>query len=175
MKLINSLLICIVVSLTGCVTSSIVHKSGDMGYDTITSAEGIVLTGSDGLSTPGKFQPPVEITLIAKTDSTNLRMGYAADQIIFNWEGDMDQLRVDGGPAHGLNKVGAGRIPQKEYVTIKWLVTTTNQTIHVDRELRFEHAGDYSQINKHISVWPALGSTVTVKSLAVKRLGSSPR
>jgi len=48
-----------------------------------------VLKGDARLDTPKTYQPPVEITVVAKTDSTNLRLAYAADQIIFNW--DMDQ------------------------------------------------------------------------------------
>lgn len=130
----------------------------------------IVLTGNHRLSSPQALRPPVEITLVAKTDSTNIRMAYAADQIIFNWEMDPDQLRVDGGPADGLHKRGAGHVPVGKYVTIKWLVSPTNQAIYVDGNLRFEHDGDYSQINRRVTVFPANGSTVTVKSFKVERV-----
>src|ERR1700677_2798395 len=70
-----------------------------------------VLKGSARLSTPQSFRPPVEITVLAKTDSTNLRLAYAADQVIFNWELNQAQLRIDGGPADGLHKYGVGHIP----------------------------------------------------------------
>jgi hypothetical protein len=133
------------------------------------------LKGNARLNTPQSFRPPVEITLVAKTDSTNLRLAYAADQIIFNWEMDQSQLRVDGGPADGLHKAGAGRIPRGKYVTVRWVVTTTRQAIYVDGQLRFEHDGDYSQINRPVSVFPANGSTVTVKSIKVKRVADSTR
>ncbi|HUB88028.1 MAG TPA: hypothetical protein VMB22_09070 [Verrucomicrobiae bacterium] len=132
-----------------------------------------VLTGSTRLTTPQSFRPPVEITVVAKTDSTNLRLAYAADQIIFNWEMDESQLRVDGGPADGHHKPGAGRIPRGKYVTVKWVVTTTHQAVYVDGQLRFEDYGDYSHIDRPVSVFPANGSTVTVKSLAVKRISDS--
>jgi hypothetical protein len=134
-----------------------------------------VLKGSDRLDTPQSYQPPVEITVVAKTDSTNLRLGYAADQVIFNWEGNKSQLRVDGGPADGLHKAGAGRIPAKKYVTVRWLVTKTHQAISVDGKLRFEHDGDYSQINRPVSVFPANGSTVTVRSVVVKRVADAAK
>src|ERR1041385_5703378 len=75
--------------------------------DAIVSAEGIVLTGNDRLTTPGSFRPPVEITIVAKTDSTNLRMAYAADQVVFNWELNGSELRIDGGPANGMHKADA--------------------------------------------------------------------
>jgi hypothetical protein len=152
-----------------------VHSSGaaQMTGDAITSQTGIVLEGGDRLNTPNTFRPPVEITIVAKTDSTNLRIGYAADQVIFNWEMDREQLRVDGGPADGRHKAGAGSIPAGKFVTIRWLVTATNQAIYVGDRLRFEHSGDYSNINKCVSVFPAGGSKVTVKSISVRRLSSS--
>lgn len=132
----------------------------------------IVLTGDQRLESPQALRPPVEITLVAKTDSTNLRIGYAADQVVFNWEVDPNQLRVDGGPANGLHQMGEGNIPVNKYVTVKWLVSTTNQTIYVNGQRRFEHEGDYSEINRRAAVFPAEGSTVTVKSFKVQRVAS---
>ena len=134
---------------------------------------GTVLKGSARFNTPKLYQPPVEITVIAKTDSTNLRLGYAADQIIFYWELDRWQLRVDGGPADGLHKRGAGHIPAGKFVTIRWVVTPTHQAIYADGELRFEHDGDYSHINRNVTVFPAEGSVVTLKSINVKQLPAS--
>jgi hypothetical protein len=134
-----------------------------------------ILKGNEHLTTPQSFRPPVEITVVAKTDSTNLRLAYAADQIIFNWEMNQSQLRVDGGPADGLHKDGAGRIPKGKYAAVKWVVTTTHQAIYVDGRLRYEHEGDYSQINRPVTVFPANGSTVSVKSISVKHIPDSSR
>ena len=129
-----------------------------------------VLTGDAKFTTSQTYRPPVEITIVAKTDSTNLRMSYAADQVVFNWEDDKTQLRVDGGPADGQHQAGAGYIPPDKFVTIRWKVTPTEQSIYVDGQLRLLHSGDYSQINRYVSVFPANGSTVTVKSVTVKPL-----
>jgi hypothetical protein len=137
--------------------------------------QGTVLKGSVRLDTQETYQPPVEITVVAKTDSTNLRLSYAADQIIFNWELDKSQLRVDGGPADGRHKAGVGYITPGKYVTIRWVVTLTNQAVYLDGLRRFEHDGDYSHINRSVSVWPAYGSTVTIKSFTVKRLTDAPQ
>jgi hypothetical protein len=122
------------------------------------------------ITTKATFKPPVEIVVEAKTNSTNLRLGYAADQLIFNWEKDRNQLRVDGGLANGKHKFGAGLIPVNKYVTIRWVVTPKKQSIYVDDQLRFEHTGDYSQLDKPLSVYSAAGSEVTVKSIKVKQL-----
>jgi hypothetical protein len=127
------------------------------------------LKGHDSISTRATFQPPVEITIVGKTDSTNLRIGYAANEVIFNWEGNHHELRVDGGPANGQHKPGAGTIPTNKYVTIRWLVTAGKQMIYVNDELRFEHSGDYSKLNNPITVTSS-GSEVTVKTIKVKAI-----
>ena len=145
------------------------HWSGQgTREETMTNSSGIVLEGSDKLVSPDFFRPPVEITIVAKTDSTNLRIGYAADQVIFNWEENSDQLRVDGGPANGQHVEGAGRIPKDKYVTIRWSVTPEHQAIYVDGQLRFENCGNYSELVRPISVSTAAGSVVTVKSITIK-------
>jgi len=122
------------------------------------------------LTTKASFKPPVDIIVEAKTDSTNIRLSYAADQLIFNWEVDKNQLRVDGGPANGQHKFGAGLIPTKQYVTIRWLVLPTKQSVFVNGQLRFEHIGDYSSLDKPLSIFSSHGSEVMVRSIKVKQL-----
>jgi hypothetical protein len=136
----------------------------------------IALKGRDKITTKAHFAPPVEITIVAKTDSTNLRIGYAADQVIFNWEVNLQQLRVDGGPAGGKHKSGVGMIPTKKYVTIRWVVIPTKQSIYVDDELRYEHEGNYARIDKPVSVF-CHDSKVSVQSIKVRQLppGASPK
>ncbi|MGV3757706.1 MAG: hypothetical protein ACO1QS_20180 [Verrucomicrobiota bacterium] len=148
--------------------------SSDLEYDAVNTQDGIVLRGVEKLSTPERFQPPVEIKILAKTDSTNLRLSYAADEVIFNWEDGRDQLRIDGGPANGQHRAGMGSLPTNEYVNIRWLVTPQRQAIYVNKKLRFEHSGDYSHLDRPVYVTPAMGSVVTVKSLKVKRLTQNP-
>jgi len=121
------------------------------------------------ITTKATFKPPVEIVVEAKTDSTNLRLGYAADQLIFNWEVDRTQLVLNGGPAGKVHKNGAGLIPANKYVTIRWLVTPKGQSIFVNDQLRFEHSGDYSTIDKPVTVF-SIDSEVTVKSIKVRKL-----
>jgi hypothetical protein len=175
MKIHPASVIGVALLLVGCAAPGYGQRSARLSREAIVSKEGLVLTGSDCLSTPGTFKPPVEISVVAKTDSTNLRVAYAADQVVFNWEVDPEQLRVDGGPANGRHKPGVGNIPIGAYVTIRWVVTPRHQSIYVDDQLRFEHAGDYSQFNKCVSVFPGAGSKVTVKSLRVKQLVEPPQ
>jgi hypothetical protein len=135
----------------------------------------IQLDKSAGLSTQASFKPPVEIIIQAKTDSTNLRLAYAAEQLIFNWERNQMELRVDGGPADGQHKKGMGQIPKNKYVTLRWLVTPTQQQLYVDGFLRFAHSGDYSAIDRPVSIFGAHGSRVTVKSIRVRPLPPGTR
>lgn len=127
------------------------------------------LKKNESATTKATFKPPVEIIIEAKTDSHDLRISYAATSVIFNWENNRSELRVDGGPANGIHKPGAGIIPSNRYVTIRWVVTPKGQTIYVDGQLRYEHAGDYSKIDNAISVFP-YKSEVTVKTIKVKQL-----
>lgn len=129
----------------------------------------VKLEGTESITTRATFKPPVQITIVAKTDSTNLRIGYAANQVIFNWEVDPQQLCIDGGPANGQHKAGAGKIPTNKYVTIKWVVTDSKQSIYVDDQLRFEHSGDYSKIDNPVSIL-SNNSKVTARTIRVKQL-----
>jgi hypothetical protein len=44
----------------------------------------ITIDPGEVLITNDSFRPPIEITIVAKTDSTNLRISYTAAQVIFN-------------------------------------------------------------------------------------------
>ena len=83
---INFFAIATALSFAGPVSALDKTATDRITRDTIFSSEGIELTSKDCLTTPGTFQPPVAITIVAKTDSHDLRMAYAADQVIFNWE-----------------------------------------------------------------------------------------
>jgi hypothetical protein len=170
MKTIALVFFGILLTLNGRTAPPTVQWTGQSTREEkMVSARGIVLQDSDKLVSPDSFRPPVEITILAKTDSTNLRIGYTADQVIFNWEENKDQLRINGGPADRQHVKGVGQIPKDKYVTIRWLVTPKHEAIYVDDQLRFEHYGDYADIKRPVSVFPAKGSVVTVKSITVKQ------
>lgn len=128
----------------------------------------IVLKKGDSVSTVASFKPPVEIEVVAKIEKLDLRLGYAADQLIFNWERRPDELRIDGGPADKIYTPMMGEFPQKKFAVIRWSVEKDRQTIFVDGKLRFEHKGDYSEIDRPISIL-AYGSEVTVQSLKTRQ------
>ena len=158
-----------VVMLTGCTSSS----SSSAAKTRLVYPDGLVLTGTNRLVTPTSYRPPVDIRIVAKTDLTNLRIGYAADQVIFNWERNPNELRINGGPADQRHKAGAGRIPANQFVDIRWVVNLQGQQIFVDGQLRYEDKLTHAALTRPVSVFPAVGSTVTVKKLEVTPIKST--
>ena len=135
----------------------------------INGPSGLVLRRDQRAKTKGSFAPPVEIEYICETDSYNIRLCYACDQLIFNWEGNPNELRVDGGPVHQQNRAKAGRVPVKTFLTIHQVVNKDSMKIFVDNHLRGEWKADFSRINSPISVFTVGSATVTVKSIKVRQ------
>ncbi|MCX5662583.1 MAG: hypothetical protein NTW19_23120 [Planctomycetota bacterium] len=127
----------------------------------------IVLRGKQRVRTTENFKPPILFQVVAQTDSTNLRLAYAAEQIIFNWEKHPDELRIDGGPAAGRHTKGAGSVPVNKWVEIDLEVTAEQMVIRVNGDERFRTAADFSKIEQPLTIFPA-GSTVTVQSVKVR-------
>lgn len=131
----------------------------------------IVLKKREVISTVESFKPPIEIEMVAKIEGLDLRIGYAANQMIFNWEVRPNELRIDGGPADKIYTPKMGEFPMKKFAVIRWVVTEDRQTISVDGKQRFEHRGNYSSIDRPITIL-AHGSEVTVRSIKTRRLPS---
>ncbi|MDB6123071.1 MAG: hypothetical protein JWQ71_2064 [Pedosphaera sp.] len=136
--------------------------------NSIESAEGIQLQDHERVETTAYFKPPVEFTVVAKTDSSDLRMAYSADALVLNPSSEPGSLHIDGGPANGMKKKGAGRIPSNEYVTIKWIVTADKESLYVNGELRYEHQASYTQLNRPLAIFTSGKAKVTVKSVKVE-------
>lgn len=152
----------------------------ETGYDILrdglyTHAErGLpVILGSDSeIASKDKYSPPVEITYVIKTTSTNIRFSYAADQIIFNWEVDPTDLRIGGGPVGGQHKPSAGKVPKNEYVTIVQTVLPTEMRLSVNGIERALWKANFKDVNSQIRIWGGKGRTISVKSVTVRRLNA---
>src|SRR4029077_5956939 len=97
------------------------------------------------------------------------RISYAADQIIFNWDGDAKQLRVDGGPANGSHMRDFGRIPINQWVQIKLQVLPDSMNIFIDGKQRYHTEADFSKVEQPFSVWAAQGANVKVRSVVAQK------
>jgi len=130
----------------------------------------IVLHEGDRIDTSAAFAVPVTFRITAMTDGTDIRIAYAADQMIFNWRPNETQLRIDGGPAGGRYLNGAGNIPKNQWVELTLEVLPDSLTIRVDGRQRYRTAADFSHVNQSLSIFQGEGSTVRVKSvLVIKR------
>ncbi len=116
------------------------------------------------------YKPPLEIEYVCKTDSANIRLAYACDQLIFNWENNLNELRIDGGPANRQHRMGAGRVPVNKFITIRQVVNKDKMDVFVEGQLCASWQADFSNVNSPISIFTVAKSTVTVKSLKIKHL-----
>ncbi len=114
------------------------------------------------------FTPPVTFRITVQTDSKDIRIKYACEQIIFNWNGNPDELRLDGGPADGRHKAGAGRVPVNKWVTIELEVLPGSLSLSVDGEPRYRTEADFSKVLMPFTIWPSERSTMRLKSILVR-------
>jgi hypothetical protein len=128
----------------------------------------IEITSRSRARTPQTFKPPVAFRLVARTDSTNIRIKYAATQIIFDWEVNPDQLRVDGGPANGRHKNGAGYIKPGDWATIDLLVLPDSLSITVNGQERYRTSADFSEIDQPFGLFTIGNAVLQIKSLLVR-------
>jgi hypothetical protein len=130
---------------------------------TSNQANGAIVLSGGRIDTDAAFRAPVtfKIRLMTKGDT---RIAYAADQIIFNWPYDENQLRIDGGPAGGTSISGKGKIPKDKWVEITLQLLPDSMTIGVDGETRYHGAADFSHVNQSLSI---LGADCSVESIIV--------
>lgn len=118
--------------------------------------------------TPGFYRVPMRVDLVAKTDSTNIRLRYAQGQVILNWEWFPNELRWwDPATAHETGVEGKGSVPVDTWVHISWLVEERSAELRVNGEVRFRCEGTYTGLSGQVGIGAAHGSTVTVKSFRV--------
>jgi hypothetical protein len=141
------------------------HMEGQTGG---TDKGVVLLKRGDRIATVESFKAPVAFRMVVQTDSTDFRIAYAARQIIFNWETSESELRIDGGPASGHHKRGAGSVPKKTWVTIDLVVTADLMALSVDGELRHSVKADFSHVDEHLSILAHV-SPLMVKSVQMSK------
>ena len=125
----------------------------------------IALRAGERLTTPTSFKTPVTFRIVLLTNLADMRIGYAFDQIIFNWEMRQSELRVDGGPGGGLQpKPGVGELPENQWVGIEFTVTPTEAILSVNGQEIDRLPGNYSAINQPFYI-EAHNGPVNVRSV----------
>ena len=130
--------------------------------------EGVVITGEGDqgnfLWVAEEVAVPFRAQMVAKTDSTNIRLRYGRMNFIFNWEGNPSELLADFG-AGGHTFPGQGKIPRNQWVTIDLIVTDTYVEVFVDGKTRAKASDDFKGMKKKLGIQNSMDSVVTVKSL----------
>ena len=126
----------------------------------------ILLTGGQKVATTDKIAAPVTFRFIVLTNINDTRIAYAADQIIFNWEMNHDELRVDGGPANGQYKPDAGRLPPNQWVGIELVVHANEMVIYINGVEKYRAKGDFSKVDMPFTI-TAHNGVMKIKSVAV--------
>ncbi len=139
----------------------------DEARELLPGGKELVLNRGERFTTAESFQPPLVLTITAKTQKNNLRLAYTAKQVIFNWERNQDELRMDSDFAGGRHAAGKGRIPEDTFVKIVWQLMPHMQSLTVDGERRYLHFGDYSKLNRPLEIF-GLDDAVTIKSIQLK-------
>jgi len=135
------------------------------------TSNGDVFLPTRGIRTASNIPVPFRADIVAKTDSTNIRLGYGRQGlVIFNWELKPDTLRYHD-PVKGFAGIvsldGKGSVPVNEFVHITWIMTETGSRILVNGEERASIQGDYRNVSEPLSVLPANGSHITVRSVSI--------
>ena len=166
-------------------TTMIKHENQNDGNMDVSYSDGLMTIKSHSMwhsvSTPQNFSAPLKIELRAKTDSTNIRVGFRSGGVIFNWEHNPNELRVHDiatGRENGYSD--RGTVPVDEFVDIEWTIGRDVMIVKVNGELR--HCGDgYRYIQRlkanpefippsQVNLTTFAGATVTVESLRVTEM-----
>ncbi|MDB5306971.1 MAG: hypothetical protein JWO38_1173 [Gemmataceae bacterium] len=121
---------------------------------------------------------PFEVQAVARTTRNNIRLcGPSGSGVIFNWEGNQRELRVN--RPNGVNgRLESGTVatapvtpltPDTWY-TLRWRVTKTQIDVWVDDACVFSEKGVYDLSASYPVQVRAMDSVVELKSLSARSL-----
>jgi len=119
------------------------------------------------LATSCLLSPPIKLKATVKASKGNLRLLAGADQIIFGWEINPGELRIDGGPANGRHLAKQGRIPTNSFFVVEQEITDKMMVVKIDGKERAKWFGDFSKIREQAGMFAAGNSQLTVRECKV--------
>jgi hypothetical protein len=145
------------------------------GCEAIRDKEGIILKAPGGdyphILTVKEYAPPFALRIKAKTDSKNLRLFYNHGAVIFNWEGNENELRIHDPSTNEATAVdGKGYIEPNEWHDITWEVYPDGLRVLLKGKELARKNGDYADLTSSIGIGPAFGSVITVGSFRIEPL-----
>ena len=138
------------------------------GVVTTQTADGLQMLGDAGRAyTAQHFQVPCRMDVVAKTDSTNVRL-YFGDKgmVIYNWEVNKDQLWFHDpadGQEHGFP--GKGAIAADQWHKFTWIVDADRSVLLVNDVERAVIPGKNNDLSLPFGVGPGPGSKIVVRRL----------
>lgn len=145
-----------------------------------TDLNGFILSserrgGGSWMQSRREFKPPFRIAARVATDSTNIRFYFSGPLVIFNWEMNTAELRLQHpatGVKAGVRDMGQLELNKMHDIVIDVLLDKIQ--VSVDGEIRGALLGTPSDntagLEAPIAIGPAFGSVVTVESLRVIKL-----
>jgi hypothetical protein len=129
----------------------------------------------DWLQAQSTLSPPFAIRAnVRLADLTELRLGYALGQVIFNWADHQAELRVHDPLTWSITPVpGQGVLLPKESHQLLWEINSSSMSISVDGRVRFQGKGNYEGIKGRPSLSPCPASG-TVENFILETPGPLP-
>jgi hypothetical protein len=160
------------------------EKAGDFpefapvqGCELVKQEKVLILKGAVSdqarLWTKTEHAPPFALRVKAKTDARNLRLYYSKGVVIFNWEGNENELRLhdaEMGGGLGIGIPGQGKIEPDKYHDIAWEVYPDGMRVLVNGKERGRLVGNYEKLKAPAGIGPAFGSVITIESFKVETL-----
>jgi hypothetical protein len=133
------------------------------------------------IETKDSFSGPIEITVVARTEKTSIRLhAFNGACVIFNWEDRRDELRVnrpdgsDKKESGSLIAAKARALDPNTWYTLRWRITEHGMQIFLDDQEVFSEQRKYNlSANRPVSITTAF-QPIDVKSVTVKRLEATP-
>ena len=137
----------------------------------VANADNVVLGPDDAsITSLADVVVPFEAQIIAKTDSTNIRINFAKGGVILNWEARIDELHCAAfASGKDASVKGKGKIVPNQWQTIILSVADDHADIFVNGELRGQIKENFKGLKGPLAVTNAAGSTVTLEFLRVAR------
>ena len=122
------------------------------------------------------FKPPYTIRAKCKTNKYNIRVLFLHGEIIFNWELDPYDLRLDiPGISSPRNSRGNGFVGINTLANIEVKVFPTSFFVYVNGKLRYSGSGNWQNVESQVGIKTALGhprrrynNIVTIKEFSVE-------
>ena len=132
--------------------------------------ESVRLESDAKIVTAAPWEGPFDVTLIARTNSTNIRIYFGAAEyagVIFNWEVNPAELRLIRLHDRSIAAIPVTPLKKNVWYKLRWIVARNGTSVMVNDKLVFSE----KQNNSFLQVQPIIircaASTVDVKSVRI--------